>query len=97
MSTVDAAQVSAAAPDTLLQLTLLRALKVRFVMSSWIAGDLVLLLNLLFAWCAIKSRNLFQKFEIDQAEVGIGQHKLKLKLKLTINEMEHQIAHRVRA
>jgi hypothetical protein len=88
---VDAAQAAASAPDTLLQLTLLRPLEVRFVMSSWITGLVLLTILLALVWHTIKFRNLFQKFEIDQAEVGIGATKLKL----AINETDRQIAYKI--
>lgn len=88
---VDPVQAAASAPDTLLQLTLLRPLEVRFVMSSWVTGAVLLVLLLLFIWQVMRSRNLFQKFEIDQAEVGIGTNKLKL----SINETDRQIAYKI--
>ena len=88
---VDSVQAAASAPDTLLQLTLLRPLEVRFVMSSWVTGAVLLVLLLLFIWQAIRYRNLFQKFEIDQAEVGIGTNKLKL----LVNETDRQIAYKI--
>ncbi|MCT6721704.1 hypothetical protein, partial [Acidovorax sp. K2F] len=88
---VDTVQATASAPDTLLQLTLLRPLEVRFVMSSWVTGAILLVLLLLFIWQGIRYRNLFQKFEIDQAEVGIGTNKLKL----LINETDRQIAYKI--
>ncbi len=88
---VDAVQAATSAPETLLQLTLLRPLEVRFVMSSWVTGAVLLVLLLLFIWQAMRYRNLFQKFEIDQAEVGIGTNKLKL----SINETDRQIAYKI--
>ena len=88
---VDPVQAAASAPDTLLQLTLLRPLEVRFVMSSWVTGAVLFVLLLLFIWQGIRYRNLFQKFEIDQAEVGMGTNKLKL----SINETDRQIAYKI--
>lgn len=88
---VNAVQAAASAPDPLLQLTILSPLEVRFVMSSWVTGAVLLALLLLFIWQGIRYRNLFQKFEIDQAEVGIGTNKLKL----LINETDRQIAYKV--
>lgn len=88
---VETLQAAATAPDTLLQLTLLRSLEVRFVMSSWVTGAVLLVLLLMFIWQGIRHRNLFQKFEIDQAEVGIGNNKLKL----SINETDRQIAYKI--
>lgn len=88
---VESAQPAASAPDTLLQLTVLQSLEVRFVMSSWITGALLLILSLLLVWRMIKHRSLFQKFEIDQAEIGLGQNKLKL----SINETDRQIAYKI--
>jgi hypothetical protein len=88
---VEPVQAAASAPDTLLQLTLLRPLEVRFVVSSWVTGAVLLVLLLLFIWQGIRYRNLFQKFEIDQAEVGIGTNKLKL----LINETDRQIAYKI--
>lgn len=84
-------QAAASAPDTLLQITLLRPLEVRFFLSSWVTGVVLLILLLLFIWQGIRHRNLFQKFEIDQAEVGIGTNKLKL----LINETDRQIAYKI--
>jgi hypothetical protein len=96
---VDTVQAAAAAvvaapslaPETLLQLTILRPLEVRFVMSSCVTGAILLVLFLLFVWQGIRYRNLFQKFEIDQAEIGIGANKLKL----LINETDQQIAYKI--
>lgn len=88
---VDPVQAAASAPDTLLQLTLLRPLEVSFVMSSWVTGAVLFVLLLLFIWQGIRYRNLFQKFEIDQAEVGMGTNKLKL----SINETDRQIAYKI--
>lgn len=88
---VDATQAADSASDTLLQLTLLRSLEVRFVMSSWVTVTVLSILLLLFVWHFIRSRSLFQKFEIDQAEVGIGTNKLKL----SINEIDRQIAYKI--
>jgi hypothetical protein len=88
---VEPLQAAAAAPDTLLQLTLLSPLEVRFVVSSWVTGAVLFVLLLLFIWQGIRYRNLFQKFEIDQAEVGIGTNKLKL----LINETDRQIAYKI--
>lgn len=88
---IEPVQAAASAPDTLLQLTLLRPLEVHFVMSSWVTGAVLFVLLLLFFWQGIRYRNLFQKFEIDQAEVGIGTNKLKL----TINETDRQIAYKI--
>ena len=90
---VDAIQAvaSASASDTLLQLTLVRPLEVRVVMSSWVTGAVILILLLLLIWQGIRYLNLFQKFEIDQAEIGIGTNKLKL----VINETDRQIAYKI--
>lgn len=88
---VEPVQAAASAPYTLLQLTLLRPLEVQFVMSSWVTGAVIFVLLLLFIWQGIRYRNLFQKFEIDQAEVGIGTNKLKL----SINETDRQIAYKI--
>ena len=82
---------AAAAPDILLQLTLLLPLEVRFVMSSWVMAAVLLVLLFLLIWQRIRYRNLFQKFEIDQAEVGIGTNKLKL----IVNETDRQIAYKI--
>lgn len=88
---VEPVQAAASAPETLLQLTLLRPLEVHFVMSSWVTGAVLFVLLFLFLWQGIRHRNLFQKFEIDQAEVGIGTNKLKL----SINETDRQIAYKI--
>lgn len=88
---VNAVEAAASAPDTLLQLTLLHPLEVRFVVSSWVTGALLLFLVLLFIWQGLRYRNLFQKFEIDQAEVGVGTNKLTL----LINETDRQIAYKI--
>lgn len=88
---IEPVQAAASAPDTLLQLTLLRPLEVRFVVSSWVTGAVLFVLLLLFIWQGIRYRNLFQKFEIDQAEVGIGTNKLKL----LINDTDRQIAYKI--
>ena len=88
---VDAIQAAASAPDTLLQLTLVRPLEIRFVMSSWVTGAVIFIILLLLIWQGIRYRNLFQKFEIDQAEIGIGTNKLKL----LINETDRQIAYKI--
>ena len=88
---VDSVQAAASAPATLIQLTLLSPLEVRLVVSSWVTGAVLLALLLLFIWQGIRCRNLFQKFEIDQAEVGIGTNKLKL----LINETDRQIAYKI--
>lgn len=88
---VDTVQAAASAPDTLIQLTLLRSLEVRFVMSGWVTVAVLLALLSVFVWQLIRYRNLFQKFEIDQAEVGIGTNKLKL----FVNETDRQIAYKI--
>jgi len=88
---VDPVQAAASASDVLLQLTLLRPLEVRFVLSSWVTGAVLLVLLLLLIWQGIRYRNLFQKFEIDQAELGIGPNKLKL----LVNETDRQIAYKI--
>ena len=88
---VNALQAAVSAPDPLLQLTIQSPLEVRFVMSSWVTGAVLLVLLLLLIWQGIRYRNLFQKFEINQAEVGIGTNKLKL----SINETDRQIAYKV--
>lgn len=88
---VDPIQAAASAPDTLLQLTLLRPLEVRLVVSSWATGAVLSVLLLLLIWQGIRYRNLFQKFEIDQAEVGLGTNKLKL----LVNETDRQIAYKI--
>ena len=88
---VNPAQVAISAPDTLLQLTLLRPLEIRVVVSSWVTGAVLLVLLILFIWQGIRYRNLFQKFEIDQAEVGIGTNKVKL----LVNETDRQIAYKI--
>ena len=88
---VDSVQAAASAPATLIQLTLLSPLEVRLVVSSWVTGAVLFALLLLFIWQGIRCRNLFQKFEIDQAEVGIGTNKLKL----LINETDRQIAYKI--
>lgn len=87
----DPVQAAASAPDILLQLTLQQPLEVRLVLSSWVTGAVLFVLLLLFIWQGIRYRNLFQKFEIDQAEVGIGPNKLKL----LINETDRQIAYKI--
>jgi len=88
---VDTVQAASSAPEALLQLTLLYPLEVRLVLGSWVTGAILLVLLLLFIWQGIRHRNLFQKFEIDQAEVGIGPNKLKL----LINETDRQIAYKI--
>ncbi len=87
----DAIQVATSTPETLLQLTLLYPLEVRLVVSSWATGAALLILLLLSIWHVIRYRNLFQKFEVDQAEIGIGTNKLKL----LINETDRQIAYKI--
>ncbi|MDR2332586.1 MAG: hypothetical protein LBE61_03805 [Burkholderiaceae bacterium] len=88
---VNPVQAASSVPDTLLQLTILRPLEVRFILGSWVTGAILLLLLLLFIWQGIRHRNLFQKFEIDQAEVGIGTNKLKL----LVNDTDRQIAYKI--
>jgi hypothetical protein len=88
---VETLQIASSASDTLLQLTIIRPLEVRLVVSSWVTGAVILILLLLFIWQGFRHRNLLQKFEIDQAEVGIGTNKLKL----LINETDRQIAYRI--
>lgn len=88
---VDTVQAASSAPEALLQLTLLYPLEVRLVLGSWVTGAILFVLLLLFIWQGIRHRNLFQKFEIDQAEVGIGPNKLKL----LINETDRQIAYKI--
>lgn len=75
----------------MLQLTIAKPLEISFVMSSWVTGAILAIIFLLFAWQFVRYRNLFQKFEIDQAEVGAGQNKLRLK----INEIDRQIAYKI--
>lgn len=84
-------QASASVPETLLQLTILQPLEVRFTMSSWITGSIVVLILLALLWKIFRYRNFMQKFEIDQAEVGLGSTKLKL----AINETDRQIAYKI--
>lgn len=87
----DTLPAAVAAPELLLQLTLLHPLEVHFMMGSWVTGAAALIILLLGVWQLIRYRNFFQKFEIDQAEVGIGTNKIKL----VINETDRQIAYKI--
>src|SRR5258708_6097063 len=67
------------------------AFGITIYVSGWFIGALVVvsLLVVLFAWA--RSRRFLESFEIDGAELGIGEHKIKL----SPNQTDREIAYKI--
>lgn len=88
-STTTAAQASS---TNLVELTLDRQLNLQFHMDSWITSGLSLVIILIFLSRLLRlPRRFWKTFEIDGAEFGLGQQKIKL----SPNLVDQQIAYKI--
>jgi len=77
--------------DKLMELSISDNFSVNLFVNGWVTGCLLLALVLLVIWQLWQHRGYFKSFEIDQAEIGIGQQKFKL----APNEADRQIAYKI--
>lgn len=75
----------------LMELTIGENLAVNFFVNGWITIAALVILLVVVVWQVLQYRGYFKSFEIDQAEIGIGQ----LKFKLAPNDTDRQIAYKI--
>ncbi len=75
----------------LIELTVGENLSVNFYVNGWITAAVLVVLIGLLVWQILQYRGHFKSFEIDQAEIGIGQQKFKL----APNDTDRQIAYKI--
>lgn len=74
-----------------MELTLGDNFTISLFVNGWVTGAALLIVVILMIWQLWQYRGYFQSFEIDQAEIGIGQQKFKL----APNETDRQIAYKI--
>lgn len=75
----------------LIELTVGENLAVNFFVNGWVTVAVLLILVMVVVWQVLQYRGHFKSFEIDQAEIGIGQQKFKL----APNDTDRQIAYKI--
>lgn len=74
-----------------MELTIDDNFAVSLFVNGWVTGVALFVVMILIVWQLWQYRGYFKSFEVDQAEIGIGQQKFKL----APNETDRQIAYKI--
>lgn len=91
MNNATTALTTPVSPGKLMELSIGENLTVTFFVTGWVTGAVLLGLAALALWHLWQYRGYFKSFEVDQAEIGIGQQKFKL----APNDTDRQIAYKI--
>lgn len=82
---------SNAESERLIELVVKSPLDIHFTASTKVTVMLIAVAIVIVAWQWWRNHSYFRKFEVDQAEIGIGSTKFKL----TPNEVDREIAYKI--